>query len=61
VPICAVCGNKYDKPFQVWRNGRLMTFDRVECAMQAMAPAFACCGGPVMGRGIEVDGENSVA
>jgi hypothetical protein len=57
VAICEVCGNEYDKPFQVWRNGRLMKFDRVDCAIQVMRPACAGCGAHIMGRGIEVDGE----
>jgi hypothetical protein len=57
VAICEVCGNEYDRPFQVWRNGRLMKFDRVDCAIQVMRPACAFCGAHEMSRGIEVDGE----
>ena len=53
---CEVCGNGSDKPFQVWRNGRLMIFDRFECAIQAMAPACAHCGRNVIGHGVEGDG-----
>ena len=55
--ICEVCGNEYDKPFQVWRNGRLMKFDRVDCAIKVMRPACAGCGAHIMGRSIEVDRE----
>ena len=55
--VCEVCGNEYDKPFQVWRNGRLMKFDRVECAIQVMRPACTGCGAHIMGRGIEVGAE----
>jgi hypothetical protein len=57
VPICEVCGNEYDKPFQVWRNGRLMIFDKVECAIEVMRPGCADCGCAVIGHGVEVDGE----
>jgi hypothetical protein len=35
---CDVCGNDYDKAFQVTSAGRTMTFDSFECAIQAMAP-----------------------
>ena len=41
---CDVCGNEYDKAFQVMRQGRTMTFDSFECAIHAMAPACAHCG-----------------
>jgi hypothetical protein len=54
VAVCEVCGNEYDKPFQVWRNGPLMKFDRIECAIQVMRPA---CTADIMGRGIEVGAE----
>jgi hypothetical protein len=49
VAVCEVCGNEYDKLCQVWRNGRLMKFDRVECAMQVMRPARTGCGVHIMG------------
>ena len=55
--ICEVCGNGSDKPFQVWREGRLRIFDRFECAIRAMAPACAHCGRNVIGHGVEGDGE----
>src|SRR4029077_1024395 len=57
VAVCEVCGNEYDKPFQVWRNGRLMKFDRIECAIQVMRPACTGCDAHIMGRGIEVGAE----
>ena len=39
--ICEVCGNDYDKAFQVVRNGEQHTFDSFECAINAMAPTCA--------------------
>ena len=36
---CDVCGNDYDKAFEVTSAGRTMTFDSFECAIQAMAPS----------------------
>lgn len=50
---CDVCGNDYDKAFQVTQLGRTMTFDSFECAIQAMAPTCAHCGCRVVGHGVE--------
>ena len=54
---CDVCGNEYDKAFQVTRNGKTMTFDSFECAIHACAPACAHCGCRIIGHGIEAGGE----
>ncbi len=54
---CDVCGNDYDKVFQVTRDGRSMTFDSFECAMHAMAPTCAHCGCRIVGHGVEARGE----
>jgi Rieske Fe-S protein len=53
---CDVCGNDYDKAFEVTRQGRTMTFDSFECAIQAMAPTCAHCGCRVVGHGVETEG-----
>ena len=37
---CDVCGNDYDKSFQVVQLGKTMTFDSFECAIHALAPVF---------------------
>ena len=50
---CDVCGNDYDKAFQVSRQGRTMTFDSFECAIHAMAPTCAHCGCRIVGHGVE--------
>jgi hypothetical protein len=53
---CDVCGNDYDKAFQVTRDGRTMTFDAFECAINAMAPRCAHCDCTVIGHGVEAEG-----
>lgn len=52
---CDVCGNDYDKTFQVTKNGQTMTFDSFECAIHAMAPRCAHCGCRIVGHGLEAD------
>ena len=34
-----VCGNDYDKAFELIQAGKSHVFDSLECAMQAVAPA----------------------
>ncbi|KAB2911999.1 MAG: hypothetical protein F9K29_21015 [Hyphomicrobiaceae bacterium] len=53
---CEVCGNDYDKAFNVTQLGRTMTFDSFECAIQAMAPRCAHCDCRIIGHGIEAQG-----
>jgi len=53
---CDVCGNEYDKMFEVRQAGRSYTFDSLECAAQAMAPNCAHCGCRILGHGLEEDG-----
>jgi hypothetical protein len=52
---CDVCGNDYDKAFQVTRGGRTMTFDAFECAIHAMAPRCAHCECIIIGHGMETE------
>ena len=52
---CDVCGNDYDKAFQVTRDGRTMSFVAFECAMHGMAPRCAHCECMVIGHGVETD------
>ena len=54
---CDVCGNEYDKTFQVSKQGRTMTFDSFECAIHDMAPTCAHCQCRVIGHGIAADEE----
>jgi hypothetical protein len=42
--ICEVCGNDYDKAFQVTSGGKTMTFDSFECAIMLWRPRRALRG-----------------
>jgi len=53
---CEVCGNVYDKSFQVVLADRKHTFDSFECAIHALAPACIHCGCRIVGHGVEADG-----
>ena len=52
---CEVCGNDYDKAFEVRIAGETHVFDSFECAIHALAPACDNCGCRVIGHGIEAD------
>ncbi len=52
--VCEVCGNEYDKAFEVVRNGETHVFDSFECAIHSLAPVCAHCGCRVIGHGAEV-------
>ena len=52
---CDVCGNEYDKTFEVHHGGRSYTFDSLECAAQRIAPVCARCSCRVLGHGVEQD------
>jgi hypothetical protein len=53
---CDVCGNDYDKAFQIIANGQTRTFDSFECAIHAVAPVCDHCGCKIVGHGIEANG-----
>jgi hypothetical protein len=53
---CEVCGNDYDKAFEVIAAGARHTFDSFECAIHAIAPVCEHCGCKIIGHGVEVDG-----
>jgi hypothetical protein len=54
--VCEVCGNDYDKSFDVVKDGQTHTFDAFECALHALAPTCAHCGCKVIGHGVEAAG-----
>jgi hypothetical protein len=54
---CEVCGNEYDKAFDVVQDGESHTFDSFECAIHALAPRCAHCGCAIIGHGVEADGQ----
>ena len=53
---CDVCGNDYDKSFQVISGHGKHTFDCLECAIHAIAPTCETCGIRIVGHGMEQDG-----
>ena len=54
---CEVCGNEYDKAFEVTvANGQRHVFDSFECAAHALAPTCSQCGIRILGHGLEADG-----
>ncbi|MGH7477829.1 MAG: hypothetical protein ACRELD_16300 [Longimicrobiales bacterium] len=55
--VCEVCGNEYDKSFEVMRAGERHTFDSFECAIHAMAPRCAHCDCRIIGHGMERNGQ----
>ncbi|MDQ3582375.1 MAG: hypothetical protein M3495_12570 [Pseudomonadota bacterium] len=53
---CDLCGNEYDKAFEVRLAGQTHTFDSFECAIHALAPTCAHCGCKIVGHGMEAEG-----
>ena len=58
---CEVCGNDYDKAFEVSMAGERHTFDCFECAIHALAPTCAHCGCRVIGHGVERTARSTAA
>lgn len=54
---CYVCGNQYDKSFEISTNGETYTFDSFECAIHALAPTCDHCGVRIIGHGMEAGGK----
>lgn len=54
--ICEVCGNDYDKSFEVLIGRSKHVFDSFECAIHRLAPACAHCGVRIVGHGLESKG-----
>ena len=54
---CELCGNKYDKAFEVRSaDGSTHVFDSFECAIHVLAPICDHCDCRIIGHGIEADG-----
>ena len=53
---CELCGNTYDKSFEVVMAGETHVFVSFECAIQALAPTCEHCGCRVIGHGVEASG-----
>jgi nitrite reductase/ring-hydroxylating ferredoxin subunit len=54
--VCEVCGNEYDKAFEIRRGGETHVFDSFECAIHALAPTCEHCGCRIIGHGVEGGG-----
>jgi len=54
---CEVCGNDYDKSFEVTAAGKKHIFDSFECAIHALAPTCAHCDCRIIGHGVEQGGK----
>ena len=54
--VCELCGNDYDKAFEVVLADEAHTFDSFECAIHVLAPRCSHCGCSIIGHGVEADG-----
>lgn len=54
---CEICGNSYDKAFEITVANQRHVFDSFECAIQALAPRCEHCGCRVIGHGVEAKGK----
>ncbi|MFC7328013.1 hypothetical protein [Marinactinospora rubrisoli] len=50
---CDVCGNQYDRTFEVRMDGHSYTFDSFECAIHRLAPSCGHCRVQVVGHGVQ--------
>ena len=53
---CEVCGNEYDKAFEVTIAGQAHVFDSFECAIAKLAPRCEHCRCRILGHGVEEAG-----
>jgi hypothetical protein len=53
---CEVCGNDYQRSFEVTIAGQAHVFDSFECAIHKLAPKCKHCGCMIIGHGIESNG-----
>lgn len=52
--VCTVCGNDYDRSFEISMQGERYTFDSFECAIHELAPQCAHCQCRIIGHGVQV-------
>jgi hypothetical protein len=50
---CEVCGNNYDKSFEVTLADETHVFDSFECAINRLAPTCNHCSCRIIGHGTE--------
>src|SRR5512140_1088645 len=56
IQTCEVCGNDYDKPLEIVKNGISHYFDSFECAISALALTCGHCKCRIIGHGVESGG-----
>jgi hypothetical protein len=56
IAACETCGNRYDKSFQVIKEGVAHNFDSFECAIHKLAPRCEHCDLRIVGHGLEKNG-----
>jgi hypothetical protein len=54
--LCEVCGNDYDRSFDIVMDGETHTFDSFECAIHELAPRCEHCDCRVIGHGVQSGG-----
>lgn len=54
---CEVCGNEYERAFQVIYADQTHTFDSFECAAHKLAPRCEHCDCMILGHGVESAGK----
>jgi hypothetical protein len=52
---CEVCGNDYDKSFNISLGNSSYDFDSFECAIAKLAPSCHHCQCKVIGHGVEIE------
>ncbi len=52
---CEVCGNDYDKSFNISLGNNNYDFDSFECAIAKLAPSCHHCNCKVIGHGVEIN------
>lgn len=50
---CEMCGNEYQRSFEVVVGGSRHVFDSFECAIHKLAPTCDHCGCRIVGHGVE--------
>ena len=54
---CEMCGNDYDKSFEITAAGAKHVFDSFECAIHKLVPVCDHCHCKVIGHGVESNGK----
>jgi hypothetical protein len=50
---CELCGNEYERAFEIRMDGQTHIFDSFECAIHRLAPSCEHCGCRVIGHGVQ--------